>query len=239
MMSQQIRQENPNNNLTTEIPPSQRVYLFRDLPSDVQAKFLQMQSTDGDFLRLDNGVTGAKVILLILVSFAFAFFLAAFEFSQFDLRIILVISGGAFVFTLWFFYLVWGIFKTIASPIKNRIYLTPTQLIETTDGTVRYRELKDAAGIGVNRYWNDNGRRSSLDIKFDDGDIYQYKLDAMRNSVQFSETKKWQEKAVIWRDAAISASMRGDADYFDSRDVFQKSLTTNTLVLKKSLAKFY
>jgi hypothetical protein len=211
--------------------------LFRDLPPDVQAKLLQMQNTDGDFLRLINGVTGAKVILLILLSFGFALFLAAFEFSRFDLRIILVIAGGTLIFTLWFFYLVWGIFKSIASPIKNRIYLTPTEVIETTDGTIRYRELKDAAEISVNRYWNDNGRRSSLDIKFDDGDIYQYRLDAIRNSVQFSETKKWQEQAAMWRDAAISASKRGDTEYFDSLDVIQKSLTTNTLVLKKEPRK--
>lgn len=237
MTNKQFIQPNVDNQSATEILPAQRVYLFRDLPPDVQAKLLQMQNTDGDFLRLSNGVTGAKVILLILLSFGFAFFLAAFEFSLFDLRIMLTISGGTLIFTLWVFYLVWGIFKTIASPIKNRIYLTPTQVIETTDGTIRYRELKDAAEISVNRYWNDNGRRSSLDIKFDDGDIYQYRLDAIRNSAQFSETKKRQEQAAMWRDAAISASKRGDADYFDSRDVFQKSLTTNTLVLKKTPRK--
>lgn len=216
---------------------SQRVYLFRDLPSDVQAKLLQLQNTDGDFLRLTNGVIVARVIYLILLSFGFAFFLAAFEFSLFDLRIILVISGGTLIFTLWFFYLVWGIFKSIVSPIKNRIYLTQTQVIATTDGTVCYRELKDAVEIGANRYWNEDGRRSSLDIKFDDGDIYQYRLNVIRNSVQFSETKKWQEQAAMWRDAAISASKRGDAGYFDSRDVFQKSLTANPLVLKKDPRK--
>jgi hypothetical protein len=233
MTNKQFIQSNIDDQSATEILPARRVYLFRDLPPDVQAKLLRMQNTDGDFLRLSNGVTGAKVILLILLSLGFAFFLAAFEFSLFDLRIILIISGGAFVFTLWFFYLVWGIFKTIASPIKNRIYLTPTEVIETADGTIRYRELKDAAEISVNRYWNDNGRRSSLDIKFDDGDIYQYRLDAIRNSVQFSETKKWQEQAAIWRDAAISASKRGDTAYFNSRDVFRKSLIANKPVLKR------
>ena len=119
----------------------------------------------------------------------------------------------------WFFYLIWGIFKSTAAPIKNRIYLTPTQVIETTDGAVRYRELKDAAEISVNRYWNDGGRRNSLDIKFDDGDIYQYRLDAMRNSVQFAEAKKWQEKAARWREAGVSASKRGDAAYFNSRKI--------------------
>jgi hypothetical protein len=233
MTNQQFYQQSGDSESAAEIPSARGVYFFRDLPPDVQAKLLQMQNTDGGFLRLSNGVTGAKVILLILLSFGFAFFLAAFEFSLFDLRIILTISGGAFVFLLWFFYLVWGIFKTIASPIKNRIYLTPTQVIETTDGAIRYRELKDAAEISVNRYWNDNGRRSSLDIKFDDGDIYQYRLDAIRNSVQFSETKKWQEQAAIWRDAAISASKRGDAAYFNSRDVFRKSLIANKPVLKR------
>lgn len=233
MTDKQFIQPNVDNQSAAEILPAQRVYLFRDLPPDVQAKLLQVQNTDGDFLRLSNGVTGAKVILLILLSFGFAFFLAAFEFSLFDLRIILAISGGAFVFLLWFFYLVWGIFKSITSPIKNRIYLIPTQVIETTDGKIRYRELKDAAEISVNRYWNDNGRRSSLDIKFDDGDIYQYRLDAIRNSVQFSETKTWQEKAVSWRNEAISAAQRGDTAYFDSLDVIQKSATANLPALGK------
>ena len=137
MTNQPNEQPNFDNRPTTEIPSSQRVYAFKDLPPDIQAKILQMQSTDGDFLRLGNSDTPARVIYLILVSCAFASFPTVFEFSQFDLRIILIISGGAFVFTLWFFYLVWKIFKSIASPIKSRMYLTPTQLIETTDGTIR------------------------------------------------------------------------------------------------------
>ncbi len=238
MTNQLIEQPNFDNRVTTEIPPSQRVYAFKDLPPDVQAKLLQMQNTDGDFLRLNISDTPTRVFYLIFfVSFPFACFLATFEFSQFDLGIILFIAGGTLIFMLWYFYLIWGIFKTIVSPIKSREYVTPTQVIKTMDGTACYRELKDAAEISVNRYWDDTGRRSSLDIKFDDGDNYQYRLGGMRGSVQFSETKKWQEQAAAWRDAAIRASKRGDAEYFDSRDVFQKSLTTNPLVLKKDPRK--
>ena len=219
MTNQQINRQSFANQSSAAIPQSQRVYSFDDLPQGVRDKLLRLQNSEGDFLSLSNSVTAGRVVWLCLLSFAFLFFLASFEFVSFDLKWILVFSSGASIFLLWFVYLVWKIFRAIRSPLKNRTYLTPTQVIETTDGQIRYRELKDAVEISVNRYRSDIGKRSSLEIKFADGDLFQYKLETNNNPVQLSETKKWQERAEIWRDTAISAAQRGDAAYFDSLDV--------------------
>jgi hypothetical protein len=234
MPSQQIIGQSKRHQSSAEIPDSQRVYAFDDLPEVVRENLLRLQNTDGDFLRLSNSVTAGRVAWLCLLSIGFLFFLASFEFVSFDLKWILVFSSGASIFLLWFVYLIWKIYGGIRAPIKNQIYLTPTQVIETTDGFVRYRELKDAAGISVNKYWNDNGRSHTLDIAFTDGDAYQYKLAVVGNSAQLSETKQWEKTASAWRDEAASAFLRGDAEYFNSRDVLPKSATTTAPVLKKN-----
>jgi hypothetical protein len=241
-MNQRIKQESPNDNLTTEIPPSQRVYLFRDLPSDVQQNLLRLQNSDGDFLRYGSDLTYARGGLLFLLSVGCVLFLAdflsfldAFENAVFAWKWVIVFSGGALIFALCFLYLCLGFFRTRRSPIKNGIYLTPTQVIETADGLVRYRELKDAGEISVNRW--EGGWRNALDIKFADGDLYQYILNVpggYRGAAQFAETKRWQEKAGSWRNEAINAAQRGDRAYFDSLDVIQKSAMANSSALKKN-----
>lgn len=233
MLNQKIIGQSFANQSSAEIPASQRVYAFEDLPKVIQDNLLRLQNTGGDFLSLSNSVTAGRVVWLCLLSIGFLFFLASFEFVSFDLKWTLVFSIGASIFLLWFVYLIWKIYGAIKAPIKNQIYLTPTQVIETTDGFVRYRELKDAAGISVNQYWSDNGRWHRLDIAFDDGDAYQYKLAVVGNSAQLSETKRWQETASVWRDEASDATKRGDAEYFNSRDVLPKSAMTIVPVLKK------
>lgn len=234
MTNQQINRQSFANQSSAAIPESQRVYSFDDLPNVVRDNLFRLQNTDGDFLSLSNSVTAGRVVWLCLLSFGLLFFLASFEFVSFDLKWILVFSSGASIFLLWFVYLFWKIYKAIRSPLKNRIYLTPTQVIETMDGFVRFRELKDAAGISVNKYWNDAGRRHTLDIAFDDGDVYQYKLEVVGNSAQLSETKRWQETAAVWAAQASTAFQGGDAEYLSARDVFPKSAMTTVPVMKKN-----
>lgn len=242
MTNRQINQQNFDNNATAEIPPSQRVYAFKDLPPEVQENLLRLQNSDGDFLRIRNAFAYRRGGFLFLLSIGFVLFLAdfalfldGFENVGFDLKWIIVFSGGALIFALCFLYLFRGIFRTRRSPIKNGIYLTPTQLIETADGLVRYRELKDTGEISVYRW--EGGWRNALDIKFVDGDFYQYDLSIndiyASPAEELAEAKKWQEKAVLWRNEAISAAQRGDTAYFDSLDVIQKSATANLPVLKK------
>jgi hypothetical protein len=242
MTNQQIRQENPNNNLTTESPSSQRVFAFKDLPANVQENLLRLQNSDGDFLRVSYVSAYTSGGLLIFLSIGFILFLAAiieflddFENVVFDLKWIIVLAGGALTFALCYSYLIWRFFRGRRSPFKNGIYLTPTQVIETADGLVRYRELKDTSEISINKF--QGGWRTALDIKFADGDFYKCNLYYNDYSAppakHIAEAEKWQEKICLWRDEAISAAQRGDTAYFDSLDVIQKSATANSPVLGK------
>jgi hypothetical protein len=245
MTNQQINQQNFDNSATAEIPPSQRVYAFKDLPPEVQENLLRLQNSDGDFLRVRYVSTYTSGALLFFLSIGFILFLADFaafldvENVVFGLKWIIVFAGGALIFALCYLYLFWRFFSGRRAPIKKGIYLTPTQVIETFDGTVRFRELKDTSEISVDKY--QGGWRTSLDVKFADGDFYKYLLYmnrydepfALQIPRQLADAKKWQEKVGLWRDEAISAARRGDAAYFDSLDVIQKSATANSPVLGK------
>ena len=223
--------------LAAEIPPTQIVYAFNDLPPETQENLLRLQNTDGDFLKISSGETERRVALLILAVMAsvglWAVAADASADASLDLKRIVVFSVDAFVLLLWFVYLVWGIGKAVASPIKNRIYLTPTKLIETIDGLVRYRELKDADEIIANKYWTNSGRRHTLDVKFADGDFYQYRIFGLSTSAQFSVIEEWREKALGWKNEAVSATQRSDADYLVSHDIFSKLSETKTPVLQR------
>jgi hypothetical protein len=239
MTNQQINQQNLDNNWTAEIPPPQRVYAFKDLPPEIQENLLRLQNSDGDFLRVRYVSTYTSGALLIFLSIGFVLFLAGFllfldEFENvvFDLKWIIVFAGNALIFALCYSYLFWRFFRGRRSPIKKGIYLTPTQVIEAFDGTVRFRELKDTSEISVDKF--QGGWRTSLDVKFADGDLYKYYL-FMNNyglppAKLIAEAEKWQEKVGLWRNEAISAAQRGDAAYFDSLDVIQKSATANSPV---------
>ena len=226
-----------DNQSAAEIPPSQRVYAFRDLPKETREKLLRLQNTDGDFLRTSSGETERRVALLILAAMAsvglWAVAADAAADDLLDLKRIIVFSVDAFVLLLWLVRLVWGIGKTVASPLKNRIYLMPTELIETIDGLVRRRELKDADDIIANEYWTNSGRRNTLDIKFADGDFYQYRIFGFSTSAQLSVVEEWREKALSWQNEAVSASKRGDTNYLESQNVFSKLAETETPVLQR------
>lgn len=238
MTNQQFYRQSFGSESAAEITPAQRVYLFRDLPKETQENLLRLQNTDGDFLRVRYVSTYTRGVLLIYLSIGFILFLAdIIEFFDdfgfvFDLKWIIVFAGSALIFALCFLYLSWGFFRGRRSPIKKGIYLTPTQLIETADGLVRYRELKDTGEISVNEF--QGGWRTSLDVKFADGDLYKYNLFmnnySARPSKHIGEAVTWKEKAGLWRDEAISAAQRGDTAYFDSLDVIQKSAAANLSV---------
>ena len=115
--------------------------------SETQEDLLRLQNSDGDFLRTTSGETERRVGLLVLVIMASVGLWAIIADSSLDLKRNIVFFVDAFVLFLWLVYLVWGIGKAVASPLKNRVYLTPTELIETIDGFVRRRELKDAGEI--------------------------------------------------------------------------------------------
>ncbi len=213
-----------------EIPPAQRVYAFNDLPPETEENLLRLQNTDGDFLRTTSGETERLVGLLVLVIMVsvglWAIAADAAADNSLDLKRIIVFSVDAFVLLLWLARLVWGICKAVASPIKNRIYLTPNELIETIDGFVRRRELKDAGEIIASKYWTDSGRRHILEVKFADGDFYQYRIFGRSTSAQFSVIEKWREKVLNWKSEAVSASKRGDTNRLESQNVFSKFAET-------------
>lgn len=234
-------QQNIGKNLPLEIPPSRRVYAFKDLPKNVQENLLRLQNSDGDFLKVCWATTFACRELLIYLSIVFILFLADFavflynfENAAFDFKWIIVFAGGASAFSLCFLYLFRGFFREKRSPIKTGIYLTPTQIVETFDGAVRYRDLKDESEFSLDKF--QGGWQTSLDVKFADGDFYKYRLYyndySALPSKKIAEAEKWREKAGLWRNEAISAAQCGDAAYFDSWDVMQKSAAENSPVLK-------
>ena len=235
MKNQQIRQENPGNNLTAEIPPSQKRYAFRDLPTEIQKKLLYLQNTDGDFLKTsEKGVVLARIIALLLLLNIFGAFAASFNFSPFDAARAFGFAVGFVLFALWTVYFGRGVYLSIKSPIKNHAYLTRTQLIETQKGTVKYRELKDVVEIVLDKAAArtvSGGSDYILKLKFGDGDWCEYPFERWWKE-RLAEAEQWRERAVLWRDEAVSAFERGDKAYFDSYDVFQKSPMANVPVLE-------
>ncbi len=229
MTNQPIEQPNFDNR-SMKIPLAQRVYLFRDLPTNVQENLLRLQNTDGDFLKMSSGETGRRIGLLILVAMASIGLWAVVADGLLDLKRILVFSADVLILLLWFVYFVWRISKIFGSPLKNLIYLTPTQAIETLDGFVRYRELKDAE-IASKQYLSDSGRTFTLKLEFDDGDFYNYWFGSYKKDLQ--KRKNWYEKALTWKKEAVSAFERGDTAYLESRSVFPKLSETNTPVLQR------
>ncbi|MGI8788303.1 MAG: hypothetical protein ACR2HG_11140 [Pyrinomonadaceae bacterium] len=232
-MKSQFAQENLDNK-SAQIPPAQRVYAFADLPKETQEKLLQLQNTDGDFLKLSNGETARRVILLILLTSTIIGLAAIVADSSndnsLDLKRIIVFSADALLLLLWLIYFVWQLFKTVGSPLKNLVYLTPTQVIETLDGFFRCRELKDARIVSQQNL-SDAGRTYTLNIEFDDGDFYNYWFGNYKKN--FQRRNNWEAKARIWQSEAVSAFQRGDNNFFESHDVFSKLSESNTPVLQR------
>lgn len=228
-MKRQFIKSNVDNN-SAKTSPAQRTYLFSDLPKNVQENLLRLQNADGDFLKISSGETGRRVGLLILLILAFTGLAAIVADDSRDLKRIVVFSADALFLLIWFVYFLWRISQTFRSPLKNLIYLTPTQVIETLDGFVRYRELK-AGEIVPQRRLRSSGFDYYLNIEFDDGDFYTYWFGNLKKNVQKGEI--WAEKALIWKKEAVSAFQRGDTAYLESHNVFSKLSDTNTPVLQR------
>ncbi len=229
--------QNIENNLTTEISSSERVYALEDLPEDVREKLLLMQKTDGDFLYVSSGETQRRVILLIPVIFASIGLagIIADDVNEkiLDLKRIIAFSVDALVLLLWFVYLAGKIFIILGSPLKNRVYITPTQVIETLDKTVRYRQLRDVSEINIDRFWSDIGRRNTLNIKFNDGDDYEYSIGGSSNSGQRSAMENWQKQAAAWKNKAVGKFQNNETDYFAANDVISNLAESNTPILRR------
>lgn len=223
--------------LATEIPPAQRVYAFRDLPKEIQERLLHLQKTDGDFLRTsEKGRVIARVIILLFLLNILGVYISTFNFSHFNAAKAFGFSVGFVLIATWIAYFGRNVFRIFKSPIRNHVYLTPTQLIETNKGTVKYREIKDVVEIALDKVANRAGSGGSdyiLKLKFGDGDWCEYPFERWWKEQQ-AEAEQWREKAIVWRDEAVKAFERGDAAYFASRDVFQKSAMANIPVWKES-----
>ncbi len=115
MINQQIEQSDFDNRPTTEIPPSQRVYAFKDLPPQTKESLLRLQNTDGDFLKSSSGETGRRIVLLILTALAAVGLSAIVADSLPDTKRIVVFSADALILSVWFIYFVWEFFKTLGS----------------------------------------------------------------------------------------------------------------------------
>ncbi len=116
-------------------------------------------------------------------------------------------------------------------------YLTRTQLIETKNGTIKYRDLRDVVEIVLDKTANrssSGGSDYTLKLKFADGDCYRYLFERWWTE-HLSEAEQWREKATVWRDEAVGTAKRDDAAYFDSRYVIQKSAMANIPIFKESL----
>lgn len=171
-------------------------------------------------------------VLLFVLSVGFILFIPEvadffenFAYYGSGLKWIGVFTVGASMFALCYAFLIWRFFRGWRSVMKRGAYLTKTQVIEAVDGLIRYRNLKDASEISVNKF--QGGLQTSLDVKFPDGDFYKLKLfmnkyyDPIPKQIIYAN--EWQEKAVAWRNEAASAALRGDIAYFDSQDIIPRS----------------
>ena len=223
MTNQQFNQQSFGNQSSMQIVLAKRFYSIHTLPKEIQAKLLRLQNTTGDFLRLRGASTLWWLVLLLpLALFAFAFYI-----------LIVGLVFGSAIFFIWIAYFVWKFYKTPRSPIRNHIYLTPTQLIETKGGYVRFRELKDVREIEFRTIRGKGGSTYFLICKFNDNDSFKYIFPIGMFSSKTAEANFWKDKAVMWRNYAINEFQNKDAAYFNSWNIFQGLSETNTPVVKK------
>ncbi len=235
MKNQQIKQENPNNNRTTEMPHAEKIYAFNDLPTDVRERLLQMQNTDGDFLR--TGEKRVALVNIIGLFFALTFFDGFIKsIDSFKGNVVQLILFGfcSVVFIYWIAYFGRAVYRTFALPIKHYVYLTRTQIIETKDGAVRFLDLKDVVKITLEKFANktmSGGWDYILIFEFADG--FQIGCAFPRWwKEHYAEAEEWLAKSNIWRDDAAEAFRRRNAAFFTAHDFISKAVTANLPVLK-------
>ncbi|MGI8788304.1 MAG: hypothetical protein ACR2HG_11145 [Pyrinomonadaceae bacterium] len=237
MKNQQIRKEISDNNLPTEIPPAQRVYAFKDLPNDVREKLLQMQKTDGDFLRTDDK-TSILANMIWLFSFVFIFesYLSSLDLSSLNLVKAIVFGVISVPFIYWIAYFGRAVYRTFTLPVKDHVYLTRTQIVETKDGAVRFFDLKDVVKIELDKVPNQAGSGGwdyILNFQFADGFYIGCGFPRWWKE-HYAEAEQWREKSGIWRDEAADAFRRGDTAFFSANNIISKSAMVNLPVLKQS-----
>ena len=241
MTNQQFYRQSSDSESAAEIPPAQRAYSFRDLPPGVQQNLLQMQNSDGDFLRTDEKrIVLVNIIALLFMLSIFISFLSALDFSSLNLvkalvkAIVFAVISIPFIY--WITYFGRSVYRTFALPIKNHIYLTRTQIIETKDGAVRFFDLKDVVGIKLEKFISktmSGGWDYILNFEFADDYLIGCVFPRWWKE-HYPEAEQWREKATVWRDEATAAFRRGDTTYFTAHDVILKSAMANLPFLKKN-----
>ena len=216
--------------------PSERVYAFKDLPKDVRDKLLQMQKSDGDFLRTDDKISIlAKMIWLFSFVSIFEVYLSSLNFSSLNLVKAIVFAIISLPFIYWIAYFGRAVYRMFALPIKDHVYLTRTQIVETKDGAVRFFDLKDVVKIELDKVPNktmSGGWDYILNFGFADGFYIGCSFPRWWKE-HYAKAEQWREKSGVWRDAAVASFQRGDAAFFNANDIVSKSATANLPVLKK------
>lgn len=233
MTNQQSNQQSSGSQSSTEIALANRVYSFRTLPQEIQEKLLRLQNTEGNFLRLSDGGTVLWAVLLVLALPAFMFSAFMIVASGINAESAVVLAVGSAIFLIWIAYFGWRLFKPASSPVGNNIYLTPTQLIQTKDGYVRYRELKDVSEIEFRTIRGNGGNSHVLICKLHDNDSFKFIFSLGMFAARTAEANSWKDKAVMWRNSAINAFQNGDAAYFNLFNTFQGLSEANTPAVKR------
>lgn len=163
-------------------------------------------------------------------------FLSALDFSSLTLVKAIVFSVTSFPFIYWISYFGRSVYRTFALPIKDHMYLTRTQIIETKDGAARFFDLKDVVGIKLEKIISktvSGGWDYILNFEFADHYFIGCVFPRWWKE-HYPEAEQWREKAAVWRVEAAAAFQRGDTIYFASHDVISKSAVANLPVLKKN-----
>ena len=129
--------------------------------------------------------------------------------------------AGSTIWLTWIIYIGWKLFKISTSPIGEYLYLTQTQLIQTSRGYVRYREILEVSDLHFLTIRGRGGNRYVLTCRLFDNDVFKFVYTLGMFSSKTVEAKAARDKAARWRAQAIDAYQRGDAAYFNSRNVFQ------------------
>ena len=216
------------NQPATQIAPSQRLYSFQALPKPIQERLLRLQNTNGDFVRTSNTGTSLWIVLECFLLGGFLLYVLLVVSSGTGAKMLVPLFAGSAIWLTWIIYIGWKLFKMSSSPIGEYLYLTQTQLIQTSGGYVRYRDLLEVRDFHFLTIRGRGGNRYVLTCRLFDNDVFKFVFTLGMFSSKTVEAKAAKDKAARWRAQAIDAFQRRDAAYFNSRNVFQGLAEANT-----------
>jgi hypothetical protein len=240
-MTNQQSDQHVQNPSAARVSHAEKMYSFNDLPKDVREKLLQMQNTDGDFLRTgEKASILSNIIILFFLLTIYGGFLSALNFASLKPAKVIVFGVISLFFVYWIAYFCWPLYRTFALPVKDHVYLTRTQIVEIKDGALRFFDLKDVVQMALNKVvykTMSGGWNYILNFEFADGYFIGCVFPRCWKE-PYPEAEQWREKANVWRDEAADAFLRGDVEFFRANDVISKSAIANLPTLKKS-SRFY